>query len=229
MTTKPTHTLLIIEDEERIAHWLQRYFQRAGFEAQVAGDGRTGLEQARTLLPDLIVLDLNLPGLDGVEICRRLRRESDVPIIMLTARGTQPDRINGLEIGADDYIVKPFDPAEVVARARAVLRRVQGKAQQSITLGRISLNQATQAVAVDGQTTQLSAAQFALLWAFMRHPNQVLSREQLIDLAFGGDFDGFDRAIDAHIRRLRKLIHVDDVEPIQTVYGAGYQFVTEAA
>ena len=182
---------------------------------------------ARSLAPDLIVLDLMLPSLDGMEICHILRRESDVPIIMLTAKGSQPDRINGLESGADDYIVKPFDAEEVVVRAKAVLRRVRGKVQQTVTCGDITLNETTQCVTIDEQPINLSHAQFALLSTFMRHPNQVLTRDQLIALAFNNDFDGFDRAIDTHIRRLRKQIHVDGRQPIQTVYGAGYKFVVE--
>ena len=133
-------TILLIEDEKRIAEWTQRYFERAGFRTIVAYDGTTGLERARQDAPDLIVLDLMLPGIDGVEICRRLRAESDVPIIMLTARDTQRDRVNGLEIGADDYIVKPFDPEEVVARAKAVLRRVQGNVQPVQHIGVFELH-----------------------------------------------------------------------------------------
>ena len=223
----PKHHILIIEDEKRIAHWVQKYFERAGFTAEIAYDGSSGLKQARSSNPDLIVLDLMLPGIDGTEICQRLRKESDVPIIMLTAKGSQPDRINGLEIGADDYIVKPFDPEEVVARAKAVLRRTRGKVQQQITFGSIILDEKAQAVSINGESVHLSQAQFAILYTFMRHPNQVLTREQLISLAFNDNFDGFDRAIDTHIRRLRKLIHVGEHEPIQTVYGAGYKFVPE--
>lgn len=228
MPTKQQH-ILIIEDEKRIAHWVQKYFERAEFTADVAHDGQTGLAQARQTEPDLIVLDLMLPGIDGVEVCRRLRAESDVPIIMLTARGTQPDRINGLDIGADDYIVKPFDPEEVIARAKAVLRRTQGKVQQQITYGPISLDEKSQTASINSEPVNLSQAQFAILYTFMRHPNQVLTREQLISLAFNDEFDGFDRAIDTHIRRLRKLIHIGEHEPIQTVYGAGYKFVPEGA
>lgn len=220
-------TILIIEDEARIAEWVRRYFERAGFAAVTAADGPTGLAQARELSPDLIVLDLMLPGLDGMSICRVLRRESDVPIIMLTAKGTQPDRIDGLEIGADDYIVKPFDPEEVVARARAVLRRTKGKVQSVLTCGPINLNENTMSVTISERPVQLSTTQFALLAVFMRHPNQVLSRAQLIELAFNDDFDGYDRAIDTHIRRLRKAIQIDELQPIETVYGAGYKLSVE--
>ena len=220
--------ILIIEDEKRIAHWLQRYFEKAGYEAEIAYDGAIGLHLAQSDPPDLIVLDLMLPTLDGMEICRRLRRESDIPIIILTARTAYEDRIDGLELGADDYVVKPFDPKEVVARAKAVLRRVKGKAQQQIKLGNIEIDLQGRTVTVAGADIALSRMQFELLSTFMRHPNQVLSRAQLIEAAFDNKYDGFDRAIDTHIRRLRKQIEIDMEQPqyIQTVYGAGYKFVT---
>ena len=222
-----SHMILIVEDDTRIANWLKIFFEEAGFTAEIANDGRVGLNLARTLAPDLIVLDLMLPGLDGIELCRILRRESDVPIIMLTARDAHTDRISGLESGADDYVVKPFDPEEVVARARAVLRRVNDKVQQVLTCGRITINETTQRVTIDGQPISLSHAQFLLLATFMRHPNQVLTRDQLIALAFNNSIDGYDRAIDSHISRLRRQIAVGGRQPIQTVYGTGYRFVTE--
>ena len=220
-------TVLIVEDDTRIANWVKVYFERAGFSAEVTHDGESGLELARTLLPDLIILDLMLPRLDGVELCRILRRESDVPLIMLTAREAQDDRIIGLESGADDYIVKPFAPEEVIARADAVLRRVKGRVQQVMTHNNITLNETTRSVTVDGEPVPLSQAQIDLLSAFMRHPNQVLTRDQLIELAFDNDFEGFDRAIDNQIARLRKQISQGRNRPIETVYGAGYRFVVE--
>jgi DNA-binding response OmpR family regulator len=222
-------SVLIIEDDKRIAEWVKIYFERAGFLAEVTHDGQTGLERARTLIPDLIVLDLMLPGMDGMDVCQILRMESDVPIIMLTARGGQPDRVHGLERGADDYIVKPFDPDELVARAKAVLRRYHVRVQTTLSCGNLTLDESTQQVRVADQLIDLSQAQFAILAALMRHPNQVLSRAQLITLAFNNNFEGTDRAIDTHIRRLRKLIHQDDFQPIQTVYGVGYKFVCEAS
>jgi len=221
--------VLIVEDDTRIANWVKVYFERAGFTAEVTHDGESGLELARSLLPDLIILDLMLPRLDGVELCRILRRESDVPLIMLTAREAQDDRIIGLESGADDYIVKPFAPEEVIARADAVLRRVKGRVQQVLTHNNITLNETTRRATVDGEPVFLSQAQIDLLSAFMRHPNQVLTRDQLIELAFNNDFEGFDRAIDNQIARLRKQIGQDRNRPIETVYGAGYRFVVEAS
>ena len=220
-------TVLIIEDDTRIANWVKVYFERAGFSAEVAHDGEAGLALARSLTPDLIILDLMLPRLDGVELCRILRRESDVPIIMLTAREAPAERIIGLDSGADDYIVKPFDPEEVIARADAVLRRVKGRVQQVLTRGNITLNETIRSVTVNGVPVTLSQAQIALLSTFMRHPNQVLTRDQLISLTFNDEFDGFDRAIDSQVARLRKQINRDGRQPIQTVYGAGYRFAVE--
>ena len=181
-------TVLIIEDDTRIANWVKLYFERAGFSAEVAHDGEYGLELARDLSPALIILDLMLPRLDGVELCRILRRESDVPIIMLTARETPAERIAGLDIGADDYIVKPFEPEEVIARAHAVLRRVNDRVQQVLTEGHITLNESTGLVTVNNAPVALSQAQLALLSTFMRHPNQLLTRDQLISLTFNDDF-----------------------------------------
>ena len=219
--------VLIIEDDTRIADWIKVYFERAGFSAEVAHDGESGLALARNLAPDLVVLDLMLPRLDGVELCGILRRESNVPIIMLTAREAPAERIIGLDGGADDYIVKPFDPEEVIARAEAVLRRVKGRVQQVLTHGNITLNETSRSVTVNEEPVVLSQAQIALLSTLMRHPNQVLTREQLISLTFDHAFDGFDRAIDSQVARLRKQISRDGSQPIQTVYGAGYKFVVE--
>jgi DNA-binding response OmpR family regulator len=220
-------SVLIIEDEKRIAHWVKRYFERADFYATVAHDGLTGLDLARREQPDIIILDLMLPGMDGMEVCRLLRRESDVPIIMLTARGTHTDRIDGLERGADDYVVKPFDPEEVVARARAVLRRVGGSVQTVLRAGALQLDESSHTLHLNEKAVSLSPIQFTLLATFMRHANQVLSREQLLNAAFSHDFEGFDRTIDTHIRRLRRKIQANPNEPqyIQTVYGVGYKFV----
>ena len=220
-------TVLIVEDDTRIANWVKVYFERAGYSAEVTHDGQSGLILARDLAPDLIILDLTLPRLDGVDLCRILRQESDVPIIMLTAREAHAERIIGLDSGADDYIVKPFDPREVIARAGAVLRRVKDRVQQVLTLGNITLNETTRSVTVGGEPVTLSQAQIALLSVFMRHPNQVLTRDQLISLAFNDEFDGFDRAIDSQIARLRRQIARDGRQPIQTIYGAGYRFAVE--
>jgi two-component system alkaline phosphatase synthesis response regulator PhoP len=220
--------ILIIEDEKRIAHWVREYFEQNGFQAMVASDGRTGLHLARNEHPELIILDLMLPEMDGKDVCKAIRRESDVPIIMLTARSSEIDRIMGLELGADDYVVKPFSPGELIARARAVLRRTQGALRSTDTLqhGEIHLDLAAHTCAVRGQQVRLSRTQFDLLAALMQNKGRVLSRAQLLEAAFEGDYDGFDRTIDVHIRRLRKQIELDPSNPehIVTVFGVGYKF-----
>lgn len=219
--------VLIIEDEKRIAHWVQTYFERDGFETMVVGNGRIGLNLARTENPDLIILDLMLPGMDGIDVCNTLRQESDVPIIMLTARDKEPERIKGLTIGADDYVTKPFSPNELVARAHAVLRRVKGKTQRQLSAGPITLNVEAHTCVINGKSIELSRTHFAILETFLRHPNQVLSREQLLEHAVTNGLDVIDRTIDSHIRRLRQQIETDPKNPqfIQTVYGVGYKFV----
>ncbi len=219
--------ILIIEDDRRIANWLQVYLERAGFRVEVASDGWTGLASARSLAPDLILLDLMLPRLGGIELCRILRAESDVPIIMLTAKEAHVDRIKGLDSGADDYIVKPFDPEEVVARVKAVLRRIQSEVRQVLACGNIILDIKKRQVSIDERPVALSQAQFTLLAAFMRHPNQVLTRDQLIALAFNDNFSAYDRAIDSHILRLRKQLGAGGHQLIRTVYGAGYKLVAK--
>ena len=220
-------TVLIVEDDRRIANWVKVYLERAGFSTEVAHDGESGLALALSLHLDLVILDLALPRLDGVELCRMLRRDSEVPVIMLTAREAPTERVIGLESGADDYIVKPFDPEEVIARAQAVLRRVKGRVQQVLTRGNITLNETAGSVTVNQRSVILSQAQIALLSTFMRHPNQVLTRDQLISLTFETEFNGFDRSIDSQIVWLRRQIGCDGSQPIQTVYGVGYRFVVE--
>lgn len=218
-------TVLVVEDEERIARWIKVYLERAGYSAVIAEDGPSGLSKARSIRPSLIVLDLMLPGLDGMEICRRLRRSSDVPIIMLTAKGTKRDKIDGLDGGADDYIVKPFDPDELVVRVKAVLRRHKGRVRQTLTNGRLFLDEGTEQVFLDAEPLPLSHAQVAIMRAFMRHPNTVLTRAQLMEQAFDEDHDTYERAVDAHIKRLRKIINKEGFAPIRTVYGSGYKLV----
>jgi DNA-binding response OmpR family regulator len=218
--------VLIVEDEARIAHWVSTYFEREGFEPFVASDGQAGLELAQTETIDLIVLDIMLPKLNGVEVCRRIRRDSEVPIIMVTAKDKESDRILGLDSGADDYVVKPFSPNELLARARAILRRVDGQTQELLTGGDIELDVAVRRCAVGGRAVELTETQFLLLAAMMRRHDQVLSRSQLLDAAGIDPAEVFDRTVDAHIRRLRLLVESDPARPshIRTVYGAGYSF-----
>lgn len=224
---KNQSTILIIEDEERIAHWVQTYLERSDYQTLLASDGQKGLCMARSHHPDLVILDLMLPQLDGETVCRTLREESDIPIIMLTAKDGEQDRIQGLKLGADDYVVKPFSAQELVARVEAVLRRTTGKAQMCLKTKDIVLDVQAHRCEVRGTVVALSPTHFAILETLMRHKNQVLSREQLIAQAFHNGEDLIDRTIDAHIRRLRTQIEHDAKNPIyiQTVYGVGYQFV----
>ncbi len=217
--------ILVVEDEIRSAKWLKVYLENAGFSVDLAFDGPSGLNAARSVSPDLLLLDLMLPGLSGTELCRTLRNESDVPIIMLTAKGSREDRIDGFSCGADDYIVKPFDVDEVIARVKAVLRRSAGDTDQTLRCGRLSLDISAERVFIDTEEVQVSHTQFLILSAFMKNQDAVLSRQQLIELSFSRDFDAYERSIDTHIRRLRKLIHREGFEPIQTVYGGGYRLI----
>jgi two-component system alkaline phosphatase synthesis response regulator PhoP len=208
---------------------VQKYFEQAGFRALTAADGALGLQMARAERPDLIILDLMLPAMNGLDVCREIRRDSNVPIIMLTARGKEMDRIIGLELGADDYVVKPLSPGELVARARAVLRRAHGSPTPAELLrgGEITLDLAAHTCTVENRPVELSRAQFSLLETLMRSPGRAFSRAQLLEAAFEGDYAGFERTIDVHIRRLRKKIERDPAHPrhILTVFGVGYKFV----
>ncbi len=215
--------ILLVEDDTTSAKWVEIYLKRAGYTPIIAYDGLTGLKIARRDKPDLIVLDLMLPGLNGMEICRILRRESDVPIIMLTAKGAKRDKIEGIDGGADDYIVKPFDPDELIVRIKSVLRRYKGQVVKISDCGNLHLNDNTRELTVEGDPITLSSAQYALMSVFIGHPNIVLSRNQLIEQAFDSNFEAFERAIDSHIRRLRKLIHRKNFEPLKTIYGLGYK------
>ena len=224
--------ILIVDDEPRIAKLARDYLERGGFQVATAVDGPAALAAARADQPDLIVLDLNLPGMDGLDVCRQLRRDSDVPIIMLTARVDETDRLIGLELGADDYIVKPFSPRELVARVRAVLRRAQGGVHQPglLRAGTLEIDLHGHRAALDGEPLHLTRIEFKLLAFLAQHPGQAFSREQLLEHLHGYSHDGFDRSVDAHIKNLRRKIEPDPGEPttILTVYGVGYRFSDEA-
>lgn len=221
--------ILVVDDEAKIVKLARDYLERNGFRVDSAGDGTTALAAARRDRPDLIVLDLNLPGMDGLDVCRALRRESNVPIIMLTARVEEMDRLIGLELGADDYISKPFSPRELVARVRAVLRRVQSSDAPDLVLraGDLEIDEAGRQVTRAGAAVELTRIEFNLLAILARHPGQVLSREQLMDRLYGVSHDGYDRSIDAHVKNLRRKLEPDPSEPryIVTVYGIGYKLV----
>ena len=224
--------ILIVEDEPKIARLAQDYLEQAGFRTLAAGDGDAGLAMARREKPDLIVLDLNLPGKDGLDVTRALRRDHGTPIIMLTARAEEADRLIGLELGADDYITKPFSPRELVLRVKAVLRRAGGDDYQPQVLrsADLEINLGGHRVTRRNETISLSRMEFNLLSVLARHPGQTFSREQLLDHLHGFSGAGFDRSIDAHVKNLRRKLEPDPANPIYilTVYGIGYQFADEA-
>ncbi|MEP7287381.1 MAG: response regulator transcription factor [Chloroflexota bacterium] len=222
--------VLVIEDEPKIAHWLKTFLEQANFEVFCATEGQTGLHLAQTEQPDVVLLDLMLPDMDGLDVCRLLRKRSDVLILMLTARIEDTDRLIGLEMGADDYITKPFNPREVIARIRAFLRRANGLLTvepKVLTHGTLSLNPVARSCLLAGQEVALTPTEFAILETLMRHPGIAFTREQLITDALGYDYAAYERTIDAHIRNLRRKIEADMQKPefILTVFGIGYRFV----
>lgn len=221
--------ILVVEDEAGIARLAKDYLEQGGFRVLTTADGQSALSQARQSHPDLIVLDLMLPGMDGLDVCRILRRESDVPIIMLTARSEETDRLIGLELGADDYITKPFSPRELVVRVRVVLRRIQGAVYQPGILhaGDLVIDTRGHKLTLKGETVHLTRNEFNLLAVLAQSPGQTFTRAQLMDQLYGYAAEGFDRSIDSHIKNLRRKIEADPAEPqyILTVYGIGYKFM----
>ncbi|HEY8498512.1 MAG TPA: response regulator transcription factor [Limnochordales bacterium] len=233
----PVATVLVVEDERQIVEVLEAYLKAEGFAVRWAADGREALELARREPVDLILLDLMLPGLDGREVCRRIRADSDVPIIMLTARDDEVDRVVGLELGADDYITKPFSPREVVARIRAVLRRSRPGARWSrrsaddgkpvYRVGPLVVDLARHQAFVGERELDLTPTEFKILAALASHPGMVFTRLQLVERVQGAAFEGYERTIDAHIKNLRQKLEDDPRNPryIATVYGVGYKLV----
>ena len=225
--------ILVIDDEKKIVKLARDYLERGGFRVATAADGTAALATARQVRPDLVVLDLNLPGMDGLDVCRALRRESAVPIIMLTARVEETDRLIGLELGADDYISKPFSPRELVARVRAVLRRAQGGTLRGqpglIRAGDLEIDLQGHRASRAGESIRLSRTEFNLLATLAQHPGQTFTRAQLLDRLHGVAYEGFDRSIDAHVKNLRRKLEPNPAEPryLLTVYGVGYKFTSE--
>ena len=221
--------ILVVDDESTIVEVVELYLRREGFRVATAQDGKNALESITKERPDLVVLDLMLPGISGLEITRTLRAQGNLPIIMLTARSEESDRIVGLELGADDYVTKPFSPRELVARVKSVLRRVQPGAlaedTQALVVGGLRLNQAARSVTLHGEAINLTAREFDLLSFLMRHPEQVFTREQLLDNVWGYTFASDLSTVTVHIRRLREKIERDPAEPLilQTVWGVGYK------
>ncbi len=229
----PNNTILVVDDERKIVDLVRLYLEREGYRVLAAHDGKAALEQARQEKPALIVLDWMLPGLSGVDVCRTLRQESAVPIVMLTARAEETDKLIGLELGADDYVTKPFSPRELVARVRAVLRRSEGAAGRgagqepvSVTVGEVTADMARHQVRVAGRAVELTPTEFALLAALIQNPGRVYTRLQLLDKALGDSYEGYERTIDAHIKNLRQKLEPDPAKPryVLTVYGVGYKF-----
>ncbi len=222
--------VLIVDDEPRIVDGVRKYFEQAGFDVLAAYDGPAGLALARSAQPDMVVLDLMMPGMGGMDVCRELRRESDVPIIMLTARVEEADKLIGLELGADDYVTKPFSPRELVARARAVLRRVHSAPAATKTnvhrFGDVVFDVAGRRCLVGQKVVPLTPTEFSLLDVLVRHPGQVFSRAQLLKAAHLGAYDGVERTVDVHIHNLRRKLETDPAHPryILTAFGIGYRF-----
>ena len=222
-------TVLILEDDPHTVEVVQLYLRRDGHTVLSATDGIAGLSLAREAQPDLIVLDLMLPGMDGLEICRTLRQESDVPIVMLTARADEEDRLAGLDLGADDYVTKPFSPRELAARIRAVLRRSARDGLEagasSLAYDSISMDMRQRAVHVGETQIHLTPTEIRLLALLMREPGRTFTRDQIIDRVFGYDFEGFDRSVDSHVYSLRRKLEAAarDKRYIHTIYGVGYR------
>lgn len=223
--------ILIVEDDAKTANLLQLYLRQAGYKADIASDGYTGLDMARKLQPDLVILDLMLPHLDGLDICRLIRMESSVPIIILTAKSTEDDVLRGLDLGADDYITKPFSPREVIARIKTVMRRIHentaNNGQKELVFGELVLNLTRHEVAIEGEVVHLTPKEFKLLETLAKEPGRAFSRLELVERAFGYDYEGLERTVDAHVMNLRKKIEKDHTNPIyvETVYGVGYRFM----
>jgi len=225
-------TVLIVDDEPEIVRLVRAYLERAGFEVVTAHDGEAALRAVRQAHPDLVILDLTLPRLDGLDVARALRREGDLPIIMLTARTEEADRVAGLELGADDYVTKPFSAREMVARVRAVLRRSQAARAQGdlVRVGELlALDVPRMEVTVEGRRVALTATEFQLLLELARQPGRVFTRAQLLDAVHGVAVESYERAIDAHVKNIRRKIERDPRAPrlLQTVFGVGYRLADD--
>lgn len=214
--------ILVADDDGEVVQMLARYLGSEGYRVLTARDGVSALHQARTIRPDLVVLDWMMPGMTGLEVCRTLRAESRTPVIMLTARVEEPDKLIGLEVGADDYITKPFSLREVAARVRAVLRRTTAVVEDEVVIGDVTIDFSGATVSRAGQALNLTATEFKLLTIMARNPGRVYSRLQLMEAALGEYYEGYDRTIDSHISHLRRKVGGD---VIQTVHGIGYKLV----
>ncbi len=227
-------TALVVEDDKSVLQLIRLYLAQAGFRVLEAGDGDTGLKMVLRESPDIIILDLNLPGMDGIEVCKAVRKESEIPIIMVTARAGEHDRLTGLDLGADDYVSKPFSPRELVARVNAVLRRTdreiqsqeQEKANSLMHAGDVAVDIDRRSATVLGEEIEVTPTEFRLLTYFIESRGRTVSREQIIDSVFDYDFSGYDRTVDTHVSNLRKKLEAanPDHKHLKTMYGIGYRF-----
>jgi two-component system, OmpR family, response regulator len=234
VTSEPALLALLVEDDARLAALTREYLGGHGVAVEVVADGHRGLQEALRGRWDVVLLDLMLPGLGGLEVCRALRARSDVPVIVLTARGEEADRVMGLELGADDYLAKPFSPRELLARIRAVTRRAKGRAgpaQKPVQVGALVVDPSARSVTLRGKPIELTAYEFALLHALAERAGRILSREQLMEFATGSAEESFDRSVDVHVSRLRHKLGDDPKRPriLKTVRGAGYVLAGEEA
>jgi DNA-binding response OmpR family regulator len=232
MVDSPLITVLLIEDDAKLASLTKEYLENHQAVVTLSMNGANGLKEALRTRYDVVLLDLMLPGMEGIEVCQKLRARSDVPIIMITAKGEEADRVLGLEIGADDYVPKPFSPRELLARIRAILRRTRGQSgpkNRALTVGDLSIDPTAARAEIGGEALALTSYEFALLYALVERAGRVLSREQLMELAHGNAEDAFDRSVDVHISRLRKKLGDDPNRPgrIRTVRGVGYQYLMD--
>ena len=226
--THSVKRVLVVDDDPTVSEVVAGYLNRAGFAVDVAADGPTAVAGAAAQPPDLVVLDLMLPGMDGLEVCRRIRRDGPLPVIMLTARGDEADRVTGLELGADDYVAKPFSPRELLARLRAVLRRTQvDPNKEQLSVGGLALDVAARSVLRDGRAVELTGLEFDLLLALARRAGRVVPRSNLLELAGRSDVNVSDRTVDVHVSHIRKKLGDDDAALLKTVRGVGYVLTRE--
>jgi len=223
--------ILVVDDEAQIVKVLKAYLEKAGYGVLTAMDGKAALQIFQHDKPDFVILDLNLPGMDGLDVCKAIRRQSEVPVLMLTARVEEADRLIGLELGADDYVIKPFSPREIVARVRTILRRTMAKPVESnlLEVGNLRIDLDEHTVSVAGKAVELTPTEFSILVAMAKQPRRVFSRLQIMEQAQGDAFEGYERTIDAHIKNLRMKIEPNPKKPtyIQTVFGLGYRLEAE--
>lgn len=219
--------ILVVDDDKHIAELISLYLEKEGYDTKEAYDGKEALKEAAEIKPDLVILDLMLPGLDGYQVCTEMRKSSNVPIIMLTAKGETFDKVLGLELGADDYMVKPFDSKELVARVKAVLRRYEPKQSGDANILRypdLEINISNYSVSYHGKSVEFPPKEFELLYYLAEHPNRVFTREQLLDQIWGYEYVGDTRTVDVHVKRIREKLHQDDEWGILTVWSVGYKF-----